>query len=133
MNHKQSLTAAALLGALTVMIGAFGAHALRPTLEAAGRLETFETAVQYQMYHTLAILLVGIWQLYLPHQLLRTAALLFVLGIFIFSGSLYMLCLTGITVLGAITPIGGVFFIAGWFCLLAAVSKMPGNNKKPGK
>lgn len=125
MNPKQSLRLAALLGAVTVMIGAFGAHALRPALEAAGRLETFETAVKYQMYHTLALFLVGLLQLHLSHRLLRTAGLLFVLGILIFSGSLYMLCLTGIAILGAITPIGGVFFIAGWFCVLVAVSKIP--------
>lgn len=125
MNQRNCLTVAALLGAITVMIGAFGAHALRPTLEAAGRLETFETAVKYQMYHTLALLLVGLLQFHLADKLLRTVALLFLLGIVIFSGSLYVLCVTGITVLGAVTPVGGVFLIAGWFCLLVAFTRMP--------
>ncbi|CAA9275764.1 MAG: FIG00018398: hypothetical regulator [uncultured Adhaeribacter sp.] len=129
MNSKQNLITAALLGALTVMIGAFGAHALRSVLETTGRTETFETAVKYQMYHTLALLLAGIWQLYFTHKLLRTASLLFLGGIFIFSGSLYVLCLTGITWLGAVTPIGGVLFIIGWFCLALAAYKMPHRSK----
>ncbi len=125
MNSKQNLITAALLGALTVMIGAFGAHALRSVLETTGRTETFETAVKYQMYHTLALLLAGIWQLHFTHKLLRTASLFFLGGIFIFSGSLYVLCLTGITWLGAVTPIGGVLLIIGWFCLVLAAYKMP--------
>ncbi|PSR52909.1 DUF423 domain-containing protein [Adhaeribacter arboris] len=125
MNQKQSLLTAALLGALTVMIGAFGAHALRPSLEAAGRLETFETAIKYQMYHTLTIFLIGLLQLHLPLKQLRTASLLLLLGIVVFSGSLYVLCLSGITVLGAVTPFGGVLFIAGWLYLFLAISKLP--------
>ncbi len=125
MNQKQSLLIAALLGALTVMIGAFGAHALRSTLEAAGRLETFETAVKYQMYHTMAIFLIGLLQFHFPVKQLRTASLLLLLGILVFSGSLYVLCLSGITVLGAITPFGGILFIAGWLYLFLAITKMP--------
>ncbi|QMU28507.1 DUF423 domain-containing protein [Adhaeribacter radiodurans] len=129
MNQKQSLVTAAILGAITVMIGAFGAHALRPSLEAAGRLDTFETAVKYQMYHTLAILLIGLLQFHVPLKQLRVINLLFLLGILVFSGSLYVLCLTGITVLGAITPFGGVLFIAGWLYLAMAVAKIPAENR----
>ena len=124
MNQKQSLIAAAWLGAFTVMIGAFGAHALRPTLEATGRLDTFETAVKYQMYHTLALFLVGLLQFHFSNKLVRTAGLFFLIGILIFSGTLYALCLTGITILGAITPIGGLFFIVGWLCLAISISKL---------
>ena len=124
MNQKQSLIAAAWLGAFTVMIGAFGAHALRPTLEATGRLDTFETAVKYQMYHTLALFLVGLLQFHFSNKLVRTAGLFFLIGILIFSVTLYALCLTGITILGAITPIGGLFFIAGWLCLAISISKL---------
>ncbi|MDQ4139281.1 MAG: DUF423 domain-containing protein [Bacteroidota bacterium] len=107
------------------MIGAFGAHSLRSTLEAAQRLETFETAVRYQMYHTLAIFLIGLLQIHFPVKQLRTASLLLLLGILVFSGSLYVLCLSGITVLGAITPFGGILFIAGWLYLFLAITKMP--------
>ena len=129
MNQKQSLIIAALLGAVTVTIGAFGAHALRPSLEAAGRLETFETAVKYQMYHVLAIFLTGLLQFYWPHKLFDRASLFFLLGILIFSGSLYTLSLTGVTKLGAVAPIGGGAFITGWICLLVGVSKFPAKGK----
>ena len=119
---------AALLGALTVAIGAFGAHALRPSLEAAGRLDTFETGVKYQMYHVLAIFLTGLLQAYRPQKLLNRASLFFLLGILIFSGSLYTLSLSGITKLGAVAPIGGVLFIAGWISLFLGANKLPDTN-----
>ncbi|RDC62610.1 DUF423 domain-containing protein [Adhaeribacter pallidiroseus] len=125
MNYKQSLLIAALLGAITVAIGAFGAHALRPGLEAAGRLDTFETGVKYQMYHTLAIFLTGLLQIQRPHKLLNRASLFFLLGILIFSGSLYTLSLSGITKLGAFAPIGGVLLIVGWICLAFSIAKLP--------
>ncbi len=128
MNQKQSLLTAAILGAITVMIGAFGAHTLRPTLEATGRLETFETAVKYQMYHTLSIFLIGLLQFHLPLKQLRVASLLLFLGILIFSGSLYVLCLSGITVLGAITPFGGVLFIVGWLYVALGLAKLSVQN-----
>ncbi len=129
MNYKQSLQTAAILGALTVGIGAFGAHALRPGLEAAGRLDTFETGVKYQMYHALAIFLTGLLQAYRPHKLFNRASLFFLLGILIFSGSLYALSLTGITKLGAVAPVGGVLFIVGWISLLLGINKLSGLDK----
>jgi uncharacterized membrane protein YgdD (TMEM256/DUF423 family) len=129
MNYKQSLLIAALLGAITVAIGAFGAHALRPGLEAAGRLETFETGVKYQMYHTLAIFLTGLLQIQRPHKLFNRASLFFLLGILIFSGSLYALSLSGVTTLGAVAPIGGVLFIVGWISLMMGINKLPGLDK----
>ena len=105
---------------MTVGIGAFGAHALKPMLESSGRLETFETAVKYHFYHSLALLTLGIWASAKP-GLEKTSLSFwgFTLGILIFSGSLYLLCLSGVTWLGAITPIGGVAFIVGWLGLLA--------------
>lgn len=123
MTQKAILLAGSIFGALSVMIGAFGAHALRPLLTQTNRLETFETAVKYQFYHALALLILGLLLFHMDHPALRWAGLLFVGGILIFSGSLYILCLSGITWLGAITPIGGTLLIAGWVCLLYAIAK----------
>ncbi|MBB6610024.1 DUF423 domain-containing protein [Pontibacter sp. Tf4] len=105
------------------MIGAFGAHALAPMLNATNRTDTFETAVKYQMYHTLALLAVGLLLFRVEHPALQVAAWAFFIGILIFSGSLYTLCLTGITWLGAITPLGGTALIVGWAALFYAVLK----------
>lgn len=111
-----------LLGGLGVALGAFGAHALRARLDAA-RLEAFETGARYQMYHALALLAAGLASGRLPDGgLLAAAGWLFLAGILLFSGSLYLLALTGRRKLGAITPLGGVAFLAGWACLgLAAL------------
>lgn len=123
MTQKTILLIASALGALSVMIGAFGAHALAPMLQATNRVETFETAVKYQMYHTLALMAVGLLLFRVEQPALQVAAWCFFLGILIFSGSLYTLVLTGITWLGAITPIGGTLFIVGWGALFYAVLK----------
>ena len=123
MTQKTILLIASALGGLTVAIGAFGAHALAKMLESTGRVETFETAVKYQMYHTLALLAVGLLLFRVEQPALQVAAWCFFLGILIFSGSLYVLCATGITWLGAITPIGGTLFIVGWGALFYAVLK----------
>ncbi|MBT2556723.1 DUF423 domain-containing protein [Hymenobacter sp. ISL-91] len=125
MTAKIILQLAALLGALSVGIGAFAAHGLRKMLEDSGRFETFETAVRYQFFHTLALLGIGLLLLMRPElKSLGTVAWLWLGGILIFSGSLYVLCLTGITKLGAVTPIGGVLFIAGWIMLLLAARQL---------
>jgi len=115
---------AAIVGALAVAIGAFGAHGLADLLAQHDRVETFETGVKYHFYHALALLLVGVLAHfpYSPKRLSWSAGL-FLAGIMIFSGSLYVLSLTGMTWLGAITPFGGVAFIAGWVMLLLAVKK----------
>jgi uncharacterized membrane protein YgdD (TMEM256/DUF423 family) len=106
---------AAIFGAIAVGIGAFGAHGLKPMLEASGRLETFETAVKYHFYHSLALFGLGILVMIKPEwKSFGLSFWGFTIGILIFSGSLYVLCLTGITWLGAITPLGGVAFILGW-------------------
>ena len=125
MTAKIILQLAALLGALGVAIGAFGAHGLRPMLEASGRFDTFETAVRYQFYHTLALLAVGVLLQARPElRLLSTTAWLWLGGVLLFSGSLYTLCFTGITKLGAVAPIGGLLLIAGWISVLLAARQL---------
>ncbi len=122
---KFFIQSGAVLGLLGVALGAFGAHVLRSLLDQSGRAATFETAVKYQFYHALALVLVGL----LLHvsgsnpavvRLLNWSGYSFLGGVLIFSGSLYVLCFTGITWLGAITPLGGVALIAGWALLLWA-------------
>ena len=126
MSPRLILQLAAMLGGLTVAIGAFGAHGLRAMLEASGRFDTFETAVRYQFYHTLALLAVGVLAVVRPELRgpIGTTAALWLGGILFFSGSLYLLCFTGITKLGAVAPIGGLLLIAGWVRLLLLVSKL---------
>ena len=124
MTGKNILTIAGISGALAVGLGAFGAHGLEPILIQNGRLDTFETAVSYHFYHTLGLLGLGILAMIKPEwKGLSLAAWGMFLGILIFSGSLYILSLSGITWLGAITPIGGVGFILGWLALAYAVLK----------
>lgn len=115
-----------ILGALSAAIGvgagAFGAHALRARLEPR-LLEVFETGARYQMYHAVALVLVGWAASRWPGSLTTASGWLMVAGTLFFSGSLYALALTDIRVLGAITPIGGVCFIAGWLCLAVAAMR----------
>ena len=105
-----------LFGFVGVGAGAFGAHALRARVP-ADLLAVFETGARYQMYHALALLAVALVASRAPSGAVHTAGWLFVAGIVIFSGSLYALALSGVRVLGAITPIGGVCFLAGWIAL----------------
>ncbi|TFH75601.1 DUF423 domain-containing protein [Gammaproteobacteria bacterium LSUCC0112] len=112
---------AAINGFLAVALGAFAAHGLKARL-APDMLAIFQTGVQYQMYHALAMFGVGLLCMQISDSaMLRASAWLFLTGIIIFSGSLYVLSLSGIRWLGAITPIGGVAFIAGWLLLAAAM------------
>ncbi len=105
---------------LAVAAGAFGAHALRARLTPA-HLAIFETGARYQIYHALALLAVGWAVARWPGPLPVYAGWLFVLGSIVFSGSLYILALTGARWWGAVTPIGGVAFVAGWLCLVLTV------------
>ena len=107
------LTLGACFGGLGVAAGAFGAHTLKSILPAE-MLNVFETAVRYQMYHALALLAVGSVLHRQPGEASQTAGWLFVAGIVLFSGSLYLLAFSGIRWLGAITPLGGLAFILGW-------------------
>ena len=109
----------AVAGGLGVALGAFGAHALRGRLTEQ-MLSVFETGVRYHMYHALALLLVASVADRLGGRLLNAAGWSFTAGIVLFSGSLYVLAATGVTTLGAITPLGGLAFLIGWFCLAAA-------------
>lgn len=113
MNGHRMLVAGALFAGLAVAAGAFGAHMLKPILD-TGMLGVFETAVRYQMYHALALCLVG-W-IGDRHPTLRLAVVgwLFTIGIVLFSGSLYLLSLSGIRWVGALTPLGGAAFMVGW-------------------
>lgn len=108
---------------LAVALGAFGAHALKARLLASGRLDTYNLAVEYQFYHALALLAVGLAAQNTPSTLLRSAAWCFLGGILIFSGSLYILSIFDVPMAGAITPIGGTAFIAGWLLLALAFAK----------
>ncbi|EAY26130.1 DUF423 domain-containing protein [Microscilla marina] len=119
--HKFFLMAGALLGGLSVAIGAFGAHALKKVLEQNNYTEVFETGVRYQFFHAVALCIVGILILQMPHKYLTYAGYSFIIGTVIFSGTLYVLSLTGIRWLGAITPLGGTAFIVGWIFLFLAV------------
>lgn len=117
MTHRHILIIACLLGFLGVGLGAFGAHALKTTLVAHGKVDVFELAVRYQFYHALVLLFVGLYQT----RLLRAPAILFLLGTLMFSGSLYYLALTNSTALVFVTPVGGTLLLAGWGTLLVSL------------
>jgi uncharacterized membrane protein YgdD (TMEM256/DUF423 family) len=119
---KLFLSLGSISGALAVMIGAFGAHGLKEKLSAE-MLAIYKTGVEYHFYHTLALLAVGLVALHVESKLLTASGWAMVAGIVIFSGSLYALSISGVKVLGAITPIGGLCFIAGWVLLAMAVVK----------
>ena len=126
--QKGFLIAASVAGLTGVILGAFGAHALRPLIDTYQQT-IWDKGVQYQIYHALAIFACAMYLKNEPSALVRNAAICFVLGIVCFSGSLYLLATRGLTqipaiALGPVTPIGGLFFIAGWaLILIQAVRK----------
>ena len=121
MTARILLLLGAINGGLCVLLGAFGAHALQSRLT-ADMQAIWSTAVQYHFYHSLALLLLGVLALHWPATaLLRTSGWLMLAGIILFSGSLYLLALTGSRWLGAITPLGGTAFIAAWVVLCLAI------------
>lgn len=126
--QKGFIKLGALLGALTVMLGAFGAHALKQLISDKS-LVIFETAVRYQYYHVVALLLTGMLYKEFPNNYMQWAGRLFCLGILLFSGSLYLLAFidttenTGLKWIGAITPLGGACFIGGWLSMAISVLK----------
>ena len=123
MNQKNIIRIGALSGFLAVALGAFGAHALKPDLIEMGTLATWETGAQYHLVHSLAALLP--WSLADKAR----ASIAFLIGILIFSGSLYLLSITGLKWLGAVTPFGGVAFLCGWFFLFIDASKHNSESK----
>jgi uncharacterized membrane protein YgdD (TMEM256/DUF423 family) len=115
----------AVFGGLGVILGAFGAHALKDSLTERS-LQIYQTASHYQFIHALALILLGIWASSQPSEaatLSAAAGWLFTMGILLFSGSLYALAITDIKILGAVTPLGGLSFIAGWVCFAIAAWK----------
>lgn len=118
------LTLGATSAFIAVAAGAFGAHSLRGRLTPE-MLAIFETAARYQIYHAFALIVAGWARTNRPGRTARAAGWLFASGTLLFSGSLYALSLTGVRALGAITPLGGVAFLAGWLCLAAAAWKGP--------
>lgn len=129
MVNKGFLITAFFLGALAVGLGAFGAHGLKKVADAS-QLQTFETAVRYQFYHVFALALVGIMPYFVSSNLINASGVLFIIGIVLFSGSLYFLTWTGISGntsfrwIGILTPVGGACFIAGWVLLALGMLKI---------
>jgi uncharacterized membrane protein YgdD (TMEM256/DUF423 family) len=122
--QRAFLQLSALLALLDVAFGAFARHALENRLS-AHMLEVVETAARYQMYHALGLGLVGVLAAYCADKRLKMAGWCFVFGIIVFSGSLYAYALSGMKILGAITPLGGLAFMAGWLLLFLAASSLP--------
>ena len=126
---------AATFALLAVILGAFAAHGLKAMLDAQ-QLALFETAARYQMYHALALLVVGLLATsrQFSRNLLKLACLAFITGIILFSGSLYLLALSDVRWLGAITPLGGMALLAGWLATIVAVLKpvSPPAKEPPG-
>lgn len=119
------LIAGSILMAIGVLLGAFGAHTLNDLLVKNGKLDTFHTATQYLFYHSLGIFFIGIlFNNEKSNSKLKISYFLMLFGIFLFSGSLYVLSITNITMFGAITPIGGVFFVIGWLLLALSIKKL---------
>jgi uncharacterized membrane protein YgdD (TMEM256/DUF423 family) len=120
---KTFIILGAVLAALSVGLGAFGAHGLNSILTANNRIGNWETAAQYHMYHALALIVVGLLYYQFPARELVWCGWLLIVGILLFSGSLYVLSLTNITKLGAITPLGGLSFLVAWGLLIWGVWK----------
>jgi uncharacterized membrane protein YgdD (TMEM256/DUF423 family) len=116
---KTLMFVGAVMGGVGVAIGAFGAHGLRGRLSPE-MLAVFETGVRYHMYHALAILATAALFARVDGRAVVVAGWCFAAGIVVFSGSLYALALSGVTILGAVTPIGGVLFLVGWISLAVA-------------
>lgn len=123
---RVAIISGVLFAMTSVILGAFGAHALKEILS-EDMLQTFETGVRYQMYHGLGLLMTGLISVRVANSKIKYATYFFILGIFLFSGSLYILSLLkangliGLGGLGLLTPIGGVFFILGWVMLLISI------------
>ena len=117
---KSWILLGAFLAALAVILGAFGSHVLKSRLSSED-LAIFETGVRYHMYHALGLVMIGILGFHYNSDAIQLPAILLTFGILIFSGSLYLLVLTGTRWMGAIAPIGGLSFIAGWIMLILKI------------
>ena len=123
LMHRYILITGSLLGAFTVILGALGSHLLEPYLNSVSRLATYETAIQYQFYHVFLILFIGLLYGYSYKAIIHYAFYTCVLGILLFSGSLYILCLTNNSTWGLLTPLGGVSLICSWLLLFLSIKK----------
>ena len=121
-RHITWIIIGSVLAALAVSIGAFGAHGLKSKVSSED-LVIFESGVRYQMYHSLGLILIGILGFHFPSNIIQLPAALFIIGIIIFSGTLYLIPLTGLRWFGAITPIGGTALIAGGIALVYNIIK----------
>jgi len=132
--NKKLIIIGAFTSMLTVIIGAFGAHGLKAILSTP-QLNTFEIGVRYQFYHSFAILVAGLLYFHFPSKKILTAGWLFLIGILLFSGSLYLLACSEVlgieswSFLGPLTPIGGIFFILGWGMVIVGVGKTKSLNR----
>ena len=122
MNPKLMLMLAALYGFVGVACGAFGSHALRARLTPE-MLAVWRTGVEYQFWHALALIAVALLAMSRPGPLLNAAGWSFAIGVLLFSGSLYALSLSGVRILGAVTPFGGLLFLIGWALLLVHAAR----------
>ncbi|MFY9150470.1 MAG: DUF423 domain-containing protein [Prolixibacteraceae bacterium] len=122
MNNRKILLSGAVFMALGVLLGAFGAHALKTRLSPE-MLLVYKTGVEYQFYHALGLLLIGLIGSQIESKWINRSAILIGIGIILFSGSLYVLSLSEIKMIGAITPVGGVSFVAGWISLAVGIWK----------
>jgi len=120
---KTVLSVAAISGLLAVALGAFGAHGLKAIISSE-MLEVYKTGVQYQFYHTFALLAAGILMNFNQSKALKWSATLFMIGIILFSGSLYVLAISGVKGFGIITPFGGITWIAAWILLFVHCRKL---------
>jgi uncharacterized membrane protein YgdD (TMEM256/DUF423 family) len=120
MKNQTTLFSGAIFMALAVVLGAFGAHALKTRLSPE-MLQAYKTGVEYQFYHSLGLLLIGVIGFHINSKWIRWSGILLMAGIILFSGSLYVLSISGLKVLGAVTPFGGLSFVAGWICLATGI------------
>lgn len=118
--YKFFLICASLLGVTAVILGAFGAHALH-NIVTENKIEIFKTGVTYQFYHVFALLALAWLQYQKTNKIFKWAGIFYIMGIILFSGSLYTLTFINLQELGIITPIGGIFLIAGWLCMLIGI------------
>jgi uncharacterized membrane protein YgdD (TMEM256/DUF423 family) len=120
---KFALFTGSLMAGISVALGAFGAHAWKDYLRGINRLETFETAARYQMYGGITLLILGIWQMNFSNKHLKSAAYFQFAGCIIFPGSLYLICLTNMSIFGAIAPIGGLSHLLGYGLMMWSIFK----------
>lgn len=122
MNHKGILVSGAIFMALGVLIGAFGAHSLKSQLS-PDMQQVYKTGVEYLFYHALGLMVIGLTGFHLHSRWLLRAGILIILGIVLFSGSLFALAVSGVKLLGIITPFGGVSFVIGWIFFVVSLLK----------